>query len=97
MTKAKEKQLSMRQQLRAQAGSDLGKIKAEALEVLKFICDRDKIDRGELVKAISVGSHKTADHFLVTQLANRYEAELVKLWNDQQKLDLGDDNAKSAN
>jgi len=84
----KAKALTMRQQLRAKASGELGAIKAEALAALKAISDREKIDRSELVKAISVASHQTADHFLVTQLANRYEAEIVKLWNNQQDLPL---------
>jgi len=88
MTKKTEKPLTMRQQLRLQASKALGEIKAEALAALKTISDREQIDRSELVKAISVASHQTADHFLVTQLANRYEAELVALWNKQQDLPL---------
>lgn len=90
MTKAKkEKALSMRQQLRVKAESELAKIKKEALATLGELCKQEGIDRGELVKAISVASHQTADHFLVTQLANRYEAELVALWNKQQDLSFG--------
>lgn len=79
----------MRQQLRVKAETELAEIKKEALRLVGKLCDDAGIDRGELVKAISVASHKTADHFLVTQLANRYEAELVKLWNDQQELPIG--------
>lgn len=83
-----KKKLTMRQELRDKAANDLREIKQEALEVLKFICEREKISRHELMKSISAVSHKAADYIIVTQLANRYEAEMIKLWNNQQKLDL---------
>lgn len=90
MTKAKqEKALSMRQRLRAKAETELAKIQKEALVILDILCKQEGIDRGELIKSITVGSHKTADHFLVTQLANRYESEIVTMWNDQQDLSFG--------
>ena len=95
MGKAKEKELSMRQQLRVKAESELVSLKKEAFATLDELCRQEGIDRGEFIKALSVGHHKTAEHILVTQLANRYEAELVKLWNDQQTLPLKDPMAEA--
>jgi hypothetical protein len=86
-----EKQLTMRQQLRVKAEAELVKIQKEALATMGELCKQEGLDRAELIKSITVASHKTADHFLVTQLANRYEAELVALWNKQDDLPLGDD------
>jgi len=90
-TKKVEKQLTMRQQLRVKAESELVKLKDDAKDAVQAVADDCAVDVNELIKAISVGSHKTADHALVTQLANGYEAAIVKLWNDQQELPIGDE------
>jgi len=91
MTEKNKKRVTMRQQLRIKAEEELVGIKQAALDAMGKLAKKHGLDRGELVKAISVGSHKTADHFLVTQMANKAEDDLVKLWNDQQNLDLGTD------
>lgn len=91
MKKAK-KGMSMRQQLREKATNELLTVKASAMREVAKIAKDSGIDVTELLKALaSVNHSKTADHALITQLANRYEAELVKLWNDQQILAIGGD------
>ena len=85
-TKKQEKQLTMRQQLREKAEEDLANILLGTLRCLDEIAEKEGIDRQDLVKAVSMGSHKTAEHALVTQLANRYEADVLRMWNDQQAL-----------
>lgn len=91
MTKAKEKKLSMRQQLRVKAMANLVDLKKEAYATLDELCKQEGIDRGEFIKALSVGHHKTAEHIIVTQLANKYEADVLKMWNNQQMLPIGGD------
>ena len=90
MTEKNTKRLTMRQELRAAAAVKLKKIKLEAAKVIDKIAKREDLVWQDLVKAIAEGSHKTAEHNLVTQLANKAETDLIKLWNDQQNLDLGD-------
>ena len=87
-TEKNTKRLSLRQELRAAAGTRLEKIKVEAGNAVDVIATREGLAWQDLVKAIADGSHKTAEHNLVTQLANKAESDLIKLWNDQQKLDL---------
>ena len=93
MTEKNEKRLSMRQELRKAAEGRLVKIKVEAGNAVDDIALREGLIWQDLVKAISDGSHKTAEHNLVTQLTNKAEADLLALWNDQQDLDLRDKDA----
>jgi len=88
----KVKRVTLRQELRAVAETNLVAIKKAAAENIDIIAEHEGIDPHDLIRVISAGRHKTAEHNLVTQLANKAEAELVKLWNDQQDLDLGDNN-----
>ena len=94
MTTKKAKKTTLRQQLRVQAAIKLEAIKDEACKGIDTIALSECLSSYDLIKSIGKGSSKTADHNLVTQLANKAERELVKLWNDQQSLDLkGDDDA----
>jgi len=90
MTEKNKKRNTMRQELRKTAEVTLGKIKAECSRILLDICQREHISPADLLKSLSEGSSKTATHNLVTQLANKSEADLIKIWNDQQKLALGE-------
>jgi len=90
MTENNEKRLTMRQELRAVAETKVDAITGEATKAIDKIAKKHGVERHDLVKAISHGSSKTAEHNLVTQLANKAEVELVALWNNQQKLNLGD-------
>jgi hypothetical protein len=88
--KTKPKRLSLRQELRKVAETKLPAVKLQAAEAIDKIAREYGVDWKDLVKAISDGTSKTANHNLVTQLANKAEADLIEIWNDQQKLDLGE-------
>ena len=90
MTEKNEKRLSMRQQFRAKALEQLDDIISEAHKAIQAVATKHSVDLIDLVKAIGESSSKTADHNLVTQLANAAEDAAVKLWNNQQKLELGE-------
>ena len=91
MTTKKSKGITFRQQLRDKGEERLKAIKGEIAEALDIICKREQIEWMDLAKVSCAGSHKTAEHNLVTQLANKHQADLEKIYNDQQKLDLGDE------
>jgi hypothetical protein len=92
MTEKNKKRLTMRQELRNAAEDKLIDITADAAEAVHAIALKHGVKLHDLVKAISEGSHKTAEHNLVTQIANNAERELIEIWNNQQKLDLGERN-----
>lgn len=89
--KSKVKKLTLRQQLRAKAEEQLKGLKEQAVERVGEIADAAGINKYELMKACSVAHHTTLEHQLVTDLANNAEAELMRIWNNQQDLPLGDD------
>jgi hypothetical protein len=90
------KKMTMRQQMRAKAEEQLDAILAEGLAAINKVSMPHTIGGPSLAKLIAGGEQKTHRHMLVTHLANNAEAGLMKLWNDQQNLNLGDDNAKDA-
>lgn len=97
MTKGKSvvKEMTLRQQLRAQA--------EEKLDALERLLNAAAIRVGEeagtqinvydVMRMMVNKQNKTVRAQLVTDLANEAEAALIKIWNDQQKLPLGDDDA----
>ena len=88
MTEKNTKRLSLRQELRKAANLKLAAMKQIAYDSIAIIAKNNGVKVVDLIKSISKGFSKTADHNLVTQLANKAETDLIKLWNDQQNLDL---------
>lgn len=91
MTKAK-KELSLRQQMRKQAELDLDALLDNVREAVSGVAP-GYLGSVDLLKLLSSSQTKTVRERVITKMANQAEAELVKLWNNQQKLDLGEDNA----
>ena len=92
MTKAKqEKALTMRQQLRARAEEQLDRLIVDGRAALDKVSMPHLIGGPSLAKLIAGGEQKTHRHQLVTHLANRAEAEVIKLWNNQNAL-FGEEN-----
>lgn len=90
MTTGKGKQPTLRQQLRDKADDRLRVLMDEMINVAAKVVDGTSVDSRLLMQLASQpSSTKTLRHNLVTTLANDAEAELVKLWNDQQELDMG--------
>ena len=96
MTTKKAKKMTLRQQLRVQAAAKLNYIKGDVSDAIDMICKREQIEWTDLMKACGPGISKTAEHNLITQLANKAEVELVKLWNDQQELPLDEEKPDAA-
>ena len=87
---AKQK-LTFRQRMRkdAEAGLDdlVVRVQAFAIKAVKGT----SVDPALLMQLAGQPKQgKTLRHDLITKLANDKEAELEKLYNDQQKLDLGE-------
>ncbi len=93
MTTGKGKAPTLRQQLRDAADEQLQELIIKALDAINSVSMPHAIGGPSLAKLIAGGEQKTHRHTLVTHLANNNEAELIKIWNDQQKLDLGDGDA----
>ena len=95
MTAKKEKKaLTLRQQLRAAAELHLDALVADGKAAIDKVSMPHTIGGASLAKLIAGGEQKTHRQMLVTHLANNAEASLVKLWNDQQSLDIGEKDAK---
>lgn len=83
---AKAKKETLRQQMRAQAEIELDLI---ATRVIKAVCEvAPDIAPLDIMKLCSSNQTTTLRAKLVGEIANRAEAELLELWNDQQNLDL---------
>ncbi len=91
--KKKAKKITLRQRLRADAAEKLVGLKQQAVERVGEIADAAGINKYDLMKACTVGHLATLEKQLVTDLANNAEAELERIYNSQQKLDLEDENA----
>ena len=92
MTTGKGKQPTLRQQIRDKAGDKLNDLLGEASNAVVSIVVGTSVDARLLMQLASQPSGgKTLRHNLVTMLANDAEVELVKLWNNQKLLDLGDE------
>jgi len=90
------KKMTLRQQLRAQAEEKLKGLREQMNEAAVRVVDGVDIKPSDLMRLCLGGQTKTVHEHLITELANQAEAELLNLWNNQQALDLGDDNAKDA-
>jgi len=97
MAKSKAKKMTFRQRLRDGAEKKLNMmVSTMQSAATRVIEEHDSgIDAFLLMQLASQPEQgKTLRHDLVTKLSNEAEAELEKIWNDQQALDLGDDDAK---
>ena len=94
MTVKKEKKVTLRQQMRVQAETTLEELMNIMEGAAQGIVAESPISGNDLMAICCKTQVNTIHDKLITQLANQAEADLVKLWNDQQKLDLGDNDAK---
>lgn len=93
MAKAKAKKMTFRQRLREKAEKKLHLIVLAMEGAAERVTEEygTNIDAGLLMQLASQPTKgKTLRHDLVTRLANEMEAELEAIFNNQQKLDLGD-------
>ena len=91
MSTGKGKAPTLRQQMRDQAEVQLDEILVEASKALLKVTQPLKLNHVEVSRMIGCSQTDTLRKKLVTELANKNEAELVKLWNNQKLLDLGDE------
>jgi len=89
MAKAK-KELSLRQQMRTSAEHKLVVLMGEMEFAAKKVASRQAVSAEDLMGMLCKTQTNTLHDKLVTQLANQAENDLVKLWNDQQSLDLAE-------
>ena len=100
MTKKKSpvKVMTLRQQLRAQAADKLRELQRLVTTAVERAMDEADVELNSAdVMRMCVNSQtKTLHEQIITDLANQAEADLLKMWNNQQALPLGDDDAKDA-
>jgi len=94
MPKKNEPRLTLRQRLRADAEKKLDQILKELEQATARVLDQAGTDIAtwDLLHIAGSRQNKSLRAHLVTKLANEAEAELEKLYNNQQKLALGDNN-----
>ena len=92
MTKAKK--MTFRQRLRVEAGEILdGLCNIVSGLASEVVAEESKINSADVMRLLSGGQTKSLRHRLITELANEKEAKLEALYNRQQQLPMGDDNA----
>jgi hypothetical protein len=87
------KKLTLRQRLRNDAEAQLDKLVAQAGDAVDQILAGTSLTAWDLMHLASSNQNKSLRAHMVTQLANEKEAELERLYNKQQDLDLGEDDA----
>lgn len=92
------KKATLRQQLRAQAEEKLAHIQGLVVVGVERALEEAgvELNPSDVMRLCLGGQTKTVHEQLITDLANQAEADLLTLWNNQQALPLGDDNAKDA-
>lgn len=83
------KKLTLRQRLRNDAEAQLDKLVAQAGDAVDQILAGTSLTAWDLMHLASSTQNKSLRAHMVTQLANEKEAELERLYNKQQDLDLG--------
>jgi hypothetical protein len=96
MTKVKKnpvKQMTLRQHLRAEAQTKLAEIeKLVRIGVERALEEAGvELNPADVMRLCLGGQTKTVKEQLITDLANSAEAELLRIWNNQQDLPLGDE------
>ncbi len=86
-----EKRLTMRQEMREAANSRLEEIVNLAGKAMEKLAMSTPLHPIDIARMLCGGQTKTLRDKLVTQLTNKAEEDLVALWNDQKKLDLGEE------
>jgi hypothetical protein len=94
MPKKNEPRLTLRQRLRADAEKKLDQILKDLDQAAARVLDQAGTDIAtwDLLHIAGSKQNKSLRAHLVTKLANEAEAELERLYNNQQKLALGDNN-----
>jgi hypothetical protein len=96
MAKAKEKALSMRQQMRNKSESQLNHLSEVAYNAVNAAIGPQPFSPVELMRLCVGGQTKTLRDRLIGKLADKAEAEVMALWNNQQDLSFGSKENDSA-
>jgi hypothetical protein len=94
MGKKVEKKQTLRQKLRRDAEAKLLGLMEQTRDSVSEIANGAGLSGPDLIRVCATGYNKTLRDQLVSLLANQAEAELMRIYNNQQGLPLGDDNAK---
>lgn len=87
--KTKARKMNLRQRLRSAADDKLTMIEQKVLESCRdAVAQHSQINPYEVMRLCCTGPQKSLRAKLITDMANEAEAELERLWNNQQKLAL---------
>jgi uncharacterized protein with PIN domain len=88
--KRAKKGLTFRQRLRVAAGEKLESLREQATVAVIQVTKDHAINALDLMRLATQSQNKSLHYRLVNELVKEKEAELEKIWNDQQKLPLED-------
>lgn len=81
--------MNLRQRLRSAADDKLATIEGKVLEACRdAVSQHSQVNPYDVMRLCCTGPQKSLRAKLITDLANEAEAELERLWNNQQKLAL---------
>ncbi len=93
MSKTKAKKMTFRQRLRTDSEDKLDAIIKASYEAVDKVKGNHNIGTNAIMRLCSGSQTKSLRHRLITELANEQMAELEEIYNRQQQLPMGDDNA----
>jgi len=88
MAKAKAKELTLRQQMRKSAEGRLTVLVDQVRDAVAKVLEDTTLDMDDVMAMCCKTQTTTLRDKLVGRLADEAERDIVKLWNNQQKLDL---------
>lgn len=86
--KTEDKEKTLRQQMRESASSELDGLVEKATFALEAEAKGSPVSASDLARLIIGGQTKTLRDKMIGQIADVAERDLVKMWNNQQKLNL---------
>ena len=92
-TKTKAKKMTFRQRLRTDAEERLDAIIKASYDAIDKVKGNHHIATMAIMRLCSGGQTKSLRHRLITSLADEQMAELEEIYNRQQQLPMGDENA----
>ena len=84
-----QKKMTLRQRLRADADNKLVNLLERSREAVEKVLEGTPLMATDIMHLASSTQNKTLRNHMVSALANQAEDELERLYNNQQKLDLG--------
>ena len=91
--KKKSSKPTLRQRLRAKAAQQLAELEERTKEAILLQRKGAVYSVEDMARLVAGGNTKTLREKLVTAMTNELESELEALFNRQENLPLGDDNA----